>query len=239
MRLRRARAQATLLFMNAPAEPLWSDTLTCRRGGRRVFTDLAFRVAPGEALIVTGPNGAGKSSLLRLLAGLGQPAEGAIYWGRANIADDPVSHRARTAYLGHLDAIKPRATVADHLALAATLAGTDAGNVPAVAERIGLSGLLARPGRLLSAGQRRRVGLGRLLLSGATLWLLDEPTNALDTAGQTLLVGLLRAHLAGGGMIVAATHQALDLAGRKLVLPGFVSPETIKVNSVIATLENS
>jgi heme exporter protein A len=232
MRLHHARAQATLLTMNALAEPLWSDTLTCRRGGRRVFTDLAFRVAPGEALIVTGPNGAGKSSLLRLLAGLGQPAEGAIYWGRDNIADDPVSHRARTAYLGHLDGIKPRATVADHLALAATLAGTEAAQVPTVAERVGLGGLLARPGRLLSAGQRRRVGLGRLLLSGARLWLLDEPTNALDAAGQTVLAGLLRAHLAGGGMIVAATHQGLNLPGHMLALPGFVSLEIIKAKSV-------
>lgn len=204
--------------MSPPAELLWSEKLTCRRGGRRVFADLAFRVAPGEALIVTGPNGAGKSSLLRLLAGLVRPAEGAIYWGEADIADDPVTHRARTAYLGHLDAIKPRATVADHLALAATLAGTEATQVPYVADRIGLSGLLARPGRLLSAGQRRRVALGRLLLSGAQLWLLDEPTNALDTAGQTLLTGLLRDHLAGGGMIVAATHQPMDLPARTLSL---------------------
>ncbi len=204
--------------MTAPTEPLWSENLTCRRGGRRVFADLAFRVAPGEALIVTGPNGAGKSSLLRLLAGLVRPAEGAIYWGEADIADDPVTHRARTAYLGHLDAIKPRATVADHLALATILAGTGAAQVPTIADRIGLGTLLARPGRLLSAGQRRRVALGRLLLSGAQLWLLDEPTNALDTAGQTLLTGLLRDHLAGGGMIVAATHQALDLPAQNLHL---------------------
>lgn len=218
MRLPRRQEQATLAAMTLTAEPLWSESLTCRRGGRLVFDRLAFRVAPGEALIVTGPNGAGKSSLLRLMAGLVKPAAGAIHWGTADIADDPVEHRHRTAYLGHLDAIKPRATVQDHLTLATVLAGTEAATVPEIAARLGLGRLLARPGRLLSAGQRRRVALGRLLLSEARLWLLDEPTNALDADGQALLVDLLKQHLAGGGLIVASTHQPLALPARVLAL---------------------
>lgn len=211
--------------MNALSQPLWSENLACRRGGRKIFEGLAFRVEPGEALIVTGPNGAGKSSLLRLLGGLVRPAAGVIHWGEANIAADPVEHRARTAYLGHLDAIKPRATVQDHLTLATVLAGTDAATVPEVAARVGLGRLLARPGRLLSAGQRRRVALGRLLLAEARLWLLDEPTNALDADGQALLIDLLKRHLAGGGLIVASTHQPLALPARSLALAGAVSPQ--------------
>jgi heme exporter protein A len=136
-----------------------------------------------------------------------------------------VEHRARTAYLGHLDAIKPRATVQDHLTLATVLAGTDAASVPEVAARVGLGHLLARPGRLLSAGQRRRVALGRLLLAEARLWLLDEPTNALDADGQALLVDLLKQHLAGGGLIVASTHQPLALPAQALALAGAVSSQ--------------
>lgn len=220
MRLPIRPRQASLSAMDAMHAPLWTENLACRRGGRRVFADLALRLEAGEALLVTGPNGAGKSSLLRLLAGLGRPAAGVIRWGDTDIADDPIGHRARTAYLGHLDAIKPRATVRDHLDLAAVLHAGNRQRVPEVATRVGLGSLLERPGRLLSAGQRRRVALGRLLLSGASLWLLDEPTNALDTAGQALLAELLRSHQAAGGRIIAATHQPIPLDARTLALSG-------------------
>ncbi len=220
MRLPIGPRQASLATMDAMLAPLWTENLACRRGGRRVFSDLTLHVQAGEALLITGPNGAGKSSLLRMLAGLVRPAAGVIRWGETDIADDPIGHRARIAYLGHLDAIKPRATVRDHLDLAAILAAGDRSRVAAVAAQVGLGGLLERPGRLLSAGQRRRVALGRLLLSGAALWLLDEPTNALDTAGQALLADLLRRHQAAGGRIVTATHQPIDLAARTLSLPG-------------------
>lgn len=220
MRLPGGRRQATLSAMNATHAPLWTDDLACRRGGRRVFTGLGFRLEAGEGLTILGPNGAGKSSLLRMLAGLVRPAAGVIHWGEADIADDPIAHRARTAYLGHLDAIKPRATVRDHLDLAAVLHSADRAQVPDVAARVGLGALLERPGRLLSAGQRRRVALGRLLLSGAALWLLDEPANALDTAGQALLADLLRDHLAGGGRFAVATHQPIAVETRTLTLQG-------------------
>lgn len=200
--------------------PLWAKDLAYRRGGRLVFTKLSLHLDAGEGLVVVGPNGAGKSSLLRMLAGLARPSAGAIHWGALDIAKDPLAHRARTAYLGHLDAVKSCATVRDHLELAIWLAGRDRRRLSTVAGRIGLEKLLEQPGRRLSAGQRRRLALGRMLLSEASLWLLDEPANALDLSGQTLLTELLQEHLAEGGRFVLATHQPIAVKSQSLLLPG-------------------
>ncbi|MGH6923133.1 MAG: heme ABC exporter ATP-binding protein CcmA [Propylenella sp.] len=184
--------------------------LSCSRGGRPVFDGISFRVARGELLAVTGPNGAGKSSLLRLIAGLLRPDSGSIACeGQAD--DEPVTH-----YLGHADALKPALTLAETLRFWGVLyrpggvvVETDRDEA---AERVGLGHALRLPVGVLSAGQRRRAALARLILAPRPLWLLDEPSASLDSDGEELLARLMRDHIGHGGLIVAATHQALPIA---------------------------
>lgn len=199
--------------------------LTCVRGERQVFAGLGFALAAGGALLLRGPNGSGKSSLLRLMAGLLEPARGSLVWGERPVADDPEAHRARLRYLGHLDVVKPVLSAAENLAFWATVQGERRAGVAGALERVGLTRLADIPARLLSAGQRRRLALARLFLAPADLWLLDEPTVGLDEDS----VGRLQAGLAdqrrGGGRVVIATHTALDLPGAdRLELPAFAPP---------------
>lgn len=176
------------------------------RGEQPIFARLSFELAPGGALTLVGPNGSGKSSLLRLMAGLLEASSGALRWGETIIRPGE-EHGARLAYLGHLDAIKPSLTVAEHLAFHA------GGAVSAGAlDALDLRHLAETPGRLLSAGQRRRVALTRLLIRPAPLWLLDEPTNGLDRASVERFRVLAACHRAAGGMIVASTHVDLGLS---------------------------
>jgi heme exporter protein A len=191
--------------------------LTCVRGERLVFRALDFVVAPGEALVVQGPNGAGKSSLLRLAAGLLRPAAGSLTWNRAPVDADPDAHRARLAYVGHLDAVKPALTARENLAFWSRLAGGGADIGPALAA-MGLGALAEVRAQFLSAGEKRRLNLARLAACPAPLWLLDEPTVSLDQAGVARFTELARAHLANGGLIMAATHLPLDLPGGALAL---------------------
>jgi heme exporter protein A len=186
--------------------------LACLRGGREVFAGLNFSADSGEALLVTGHNGAGKTTLLRLIAGLLEPAQGEIELvGGAPDASLP----EQAHYLGHRDALKPALTVLENLQFwYAFLGGRDAPAASAL-DPVGLAGLAGLPAGYLSAGQRRRLSVARLLAAPRPVWLLDEPTAALDTAGQQRLLGLMHAHLAGGGIIVAATHGPLGLAGAK------------------------
>ena len=188
--------------------------LGCVRGFRSVFNGLNLQLASGEALALTGPNGAGKSSLLRLLAGLLHPSEGRI------ALDGDIDERAipeRAHYLGHLDAFKPALTVGENIEFWVHYLGGGPGAAPALAA-VGLDSLTGLPAAYLSAGQRRRLSLARLLAVQRPLWLLDEPASALDSAGQEMLAGLMRAHLAGGGMIVAATHGPLGVEAKELRL---------------------
>jgi heme exporter protein A len=199
------------------------QALACVRGGRLVFDELSFGVDAGAALVLTGPNGSGKSSLLRLMAGLSKPEAGALIWQGEDVANDIEGHRARLHYLGHLEALKPALTVAENLAFAAALRGGKTGSDKIDRALAGLDLLKLRdlPARFLSQGQRRRVALARLLASPAPLWLLDEPTLALDRDSLALLMAALASHLAGGGIAVIATHvpieigtvTALDLGG--------------------------
>ena len=186
--------------------------LACLRGGREVFAGLNFSADSGEALVVTGHNGAGKTTLLRLIAGLLEPAQGEIELsGGATDASLP----EQAHYLGHRDALKPALTVLENLQFwYAFLGGRDA-PVASALEPVGLGGLAELPAGYLSAGQRRRLSVARLLAAPRPVWLLDEPTAALDSAGQQRLLGLMQAHLAGGGIIVAATHGPLGLTGAK------------------------
>jgi heme exporter protein A len=192
--------------------------LAAFRGERLVFRDIDFTVAAGGALLLTGPNGAGKSTLLRLIAGLLRPAAGTLLWEGADALADPPMHVRRVAYVGHLDAIKPGLTAAENLRFAARIGGGDIGGALAT---VGLGELADLPGRMLSAGQRRRLALARLALSSAPLWLLDEPTLGLDAVSVERFAVMLAAHRDKGGTVLAATHLPLPLVdAAELALSG-------------------
>lgn len=187
---------------------LRAEGLAAFRGERLVLRELSFSVPQGGALVLTGPNGSGKSTLLRLLAGLVRPVAGRLRWGDDDALADLPTHAARVAYVGHLDAVKPALTVAENLQFAARLIG---GTTTDALTPLGLGELAELPARMLSAGQKRRVALSRLLLSKAPLWLLDEPTLGLDAASVSRFGSLLAAHRAQGGVVVTATHLPLPL----------------------------
>lgn len=198
-----------------------AKALAIERGGRIVFTNIGFRLRAGEALAVLGPNGAGKSSLLRALAGLLPLAQGEIR----------VPERERLAelchYVGHADALKPSLTVIENLEfwtalLARESAPAAAGRIDSALDRLGLAQIADLPCAYLSAGQKRRAALARLIAVERPLWLLDEPMTALDANSQKTLSAIMQAHLEAGGMIIAATHAPLPLPARELTL-GFAA----------------
>lgn len=176
--------------------------ITFERHYRPVFEPVSLRLGPGELLVVTGPNGSGKTTLLRLLAGLLRPDHGSL--------ERPA---AGTAFLGHQLAVKDGLTVRENLAFQRALAGDPRQDLEAALERFGLAPLAGREARTLSAGQRKRCALARLLLTGAPLWLLDEPYSNLDDAGTGLLDRLLGQHLDSGGACVLSTHGERRPAG--------------------------
>ena len=191
-------------------DDLQAAGLAVFRGERLVFRDLGFTVAAGGALLLAGPNGSGTSTLLRLLAGLLSPAAGSLLWNGEDVFADRTAHARRVAYLGHQDAVKPGLSAIENLGFAARIGGGDAA---AALVMYGLAELADLPARMLSAGQKRRLALARLSVSGARLWLLDEPTLGLDTASVERLGRVLAAHRAQGGMVIAATHLPLPLPG--------------------------
>jgi len=192
--------------------------LACSRGGRQVFTGLDFGVGSGEALLVTGRNGAGKSSLLRILAGLVRVAGGAL---NLTGGDSEKSLPEQAHYLGHLDALKPSLTVMENLDFWARYFGGLGAPQTALAT-VGLDALAGLPAAYLSAGQRRRLSLARLLSVRRPIWLLDEPVSALDREAQGMLAGLMQQHLSAGGMIVAATHGPIGIDQTKELCLGGV-----------------
>jgi heme exporter protein A len=200
------------LGVSIPVMRLLASELGCIRGGRQVFRDLSFSVGAGEALVVTGPNGVGKSSLLRLTAGLVRPTQGLI---ELEGGDSELTIGEQAHYLGHLDTLKPALSVNENLTFWADFLGRGRSNVGAALAAVGLGGLARLPAAYLSAGQRRRLSLARLIATPRPIWLLDEPTSALDAAAQAVLADLMRAHLATGGLILAATHGPIGLEGTK------------------------
>lgn len=200
--------------------------LACVRGGREVFTGLGFSVDSGQALAVTGRNGAGKSSLLRLIAGLipHQAGELALEGG-----DGELTLAEQCHYLGHRDALKPALTVTENLAFWRDFLGGGADDLGAALSAVGLDRISHLPAGYLSAGQRRRLSIARLLTVRRPVWLLDEPASALDTAAQAVLAALMTRHLDDGGVIMAATHGPL----------GLTSTQTLHIGPAIQPAEGT
>jgi heme exporter protein A len=184
------------------------NNLTCSRGGREVFAGLNFSLSGGEALVVTGRNGAGKSSLLRVIAGLVHLTGGELKLDGGE-PDATIAEQAH--YVGHQDAVKPSLTVGENLQFWARYFGGADLSIDLALEAVDLAALINLPAAYLSAGQRRRLSIARLIAVPRPLWLLDEPTSALDAPSQNRLAELMRSHLAGGGLIVAAAHGPIGL----------------------------
>jgi heme exporter protein A len=193
---------------------LIAEGLAGERGGEPVFSGVSFALGAGEALTITGPNGAGKSTLLRVLAGLLPAAAGAarIEGGGADRPDVA----AAAHYLGHQNAMKTALTVTENLAFWRDFLGEPHCEVDEALEMVGLGDIGHLPFGYLSTGQRRRAAIARLLVSYRPVWLLDEPTAGLDKASEAQFSALMGAHLEDGGIIVAATHLPLGLAGAEL-----------------------
>ena len=183
--------------------------LGCVRGDNRLFSGLTFQLQGGELLRLRGSNGSGKTSLLRILCGLVEPAEGEVLWKGENTRAQRDEYNAELLYLGHLNGIKADLTGFENLRLSNTLRGETPSDdqIYAALEQIGLGGREDLPTQVLSQGQKRRVALARLLLSDAALWVLDEPFVALDVDAVAQLAKLIEAHLQKGRMVVYTTHQ--------------------------------
>ena len=196
---------------------LLGSGLRCVRGGREIFSTLDFEASGGEALAVTGRNGSGKTSLLRLIAGLLAISGGSVTLegGDAELTLPEQAH-----YLGHRDALKPALSVMENLGFWRDFLGGEAFDSAESLAVVGLDHAGHLPAAYLSAGQRRRLSLARLIAVRRPVWLLDEPTAALDVAGQSLLSGLMRDHLGRGGLVVAATHAPLGIEARELRIGG-------------------
>ncbi|MGE3148699.1 MAG: heme ABC exporter ATP-binding protein CcmA [Pseudorhodoplanes sp.] len=182
--------------------------LGCIRGGREIFAGVDFLLTAGDALAVTGRNGAGKSSLLRIIAGLLRPASGQVTL-QGGDPERAITQQAH--YLGHQDALKPALSVSENLRFWSDYLGCAKTASDAALDRTGLAALARLPAAYLSAGQKRRLSMARLLAVRRPIWLLDEPLSALDAEGQSLFAALMRDHLGGGGLIVAATHGPLGI----------------------------
>ncbi len=209
-----------LLLLELPRFPMLSaHNLACVRGDRRLFSALNVSVSAGEWLHVRGANGAGKTSLLRLLAGLAQPAEGEVLWGGQSIRTDDGVYRRNFLFLGHQGALKDDLTAQEGLFFSAAIDGVGLSKDAATnaLRRVGLKGSEDLPVRCLSAGQKRRVMLARLVSRSVKLWILDEPFTALDVKAVEMLVGLVGDHLTAGGIVVMTSHQTVTIPGGRVL----------------------
>jgi len=196
---------------------LEAHDLAARRGTLLLFQRVRLRVDAGRVLVVTGRNGSGKTTLLRMLAGLTMPTEGHVTWCGEPVGPQASGARSHCAFAGHLPALKDELTVEENLRSLAELAGARPSD-DEIDRALATTDLVLQrtlPARVLSQGQRRRIGLARLALLPRPLWLLDEPATALDAAGLALLASLIVQRLRGGGTVVAATHQGLDLPAER------------------------
>ena len=198
---------------------LRANALTCVRGERTLFTGLDLEVSAGEWLHVRGENGIGKTSLLRLLSGLTKPAAGEIFWNEQLISADPSEYHRNLLFLGHRDSLKEDLTALENLSIATALDGIalTEDEILLALHRFGLRGREDLPVNCLSAGQKRRVLLARLLLRQAKLWILDEPFNALDVRAVEMLSELILEHIASGGMAIMTSHQEIPMPNGRVV----------------------
>lgn len=193
---------------------LIGEGLACERGGRMLFAGVSIALAAGEGLLVEGPNGSGKTTLIRAIAGLGRFARGAV---RLDGGDGEATLAEQAHYIGHADAAKAQLSIAENLAFWADFLG--GGDVARGLAAFALEPIADLPAQFLSAGQRRKLALARLALVARPVWLLDEPSVSLDAAARDTLAGLMRAHLAAGGILIAATHMDLGAPfARRLAL---------------------
>jgi heme exporter protein A len=198
-------------MMDVSRHSLHVEGLACSRGPATLFRDVAFSVEGGDWLAVRGPNGCGKTTLLRCVAGLTRPDRGTVTWETGGERQDRLGFNAELLYAGHLAGIKDDLSAEENVDGALRLRGQSAtaDAIRAALAEVGLEKRRHLPARRLSAGQRRRIGLARLMLDSAACWVLDEPLTALDDAGQALFSRLLRAHLDRGGLALLATHHDL------------------------------
>jgi heme exporter protein A len=210
-------SEPTNLSLNPSS--LRANALTCVRGERTLFTGLDLEVSAGEWLHVRGENGIGKTSLLRLLSGLTKPAAGEIFWNEQLISADPSEYHRNLLFLGHRDSLKEDLTALENLSIATALDGIAVSEeeILLALHRFGLRGREDLPVNCLSAGQKRRVLLARLLLRQAKLWILDEPFNALDVRAVEMLSELILEHIASGGMAIMTSHQEIPMPNGRVV----------------------
>ena len=199
--------------MNITTDGLSVDKVHVWRGDRHVLQGVSTQVRPGELLHVSGPNGTGKTTLLRVVSGLLRPEQGSVTWGGQSIVSHRTDYQAALAYAAHEPALKGDLTALENLRFSVGLKRrSSAAELRGALERTGVTACADLPARVLSAGQRRRVSLARVIAMQASVWLLDEPYANLDAAGSELVSGLLQAHVAAGGLALVVAHRELTLA---------------------------
>ena len=190
---------------------LTADELTLFRGDRCLFEGLSFALNSGELLLLKGRNGSGKTSLLRAIAGLLELESGAVYWNEVAVTKEPQLFQNSLVWMAHQPGFKGDLTLLENLLYEASLRPQSNQEFDDALERLGLNRLKRLPMRSLSAGQRRRVALARMLLADAQLWIMDEPVTNLDNEGRELAMELVGEHLAADGMVIMAAHQNVDI----------------------------
>ena len=200
------------------------QSLNCSREDRDLFSGLSFHLTPGHALQIEGPNGSGKTTLLRLLCGLRLPDEGDILWNGQSIFDERAEYLCNLAYIGHAHGVKGELSPLENLQVSQAMSAVESPISPEDAlEKLGLFGFEDVPSRTLSAGQRRRVALARLLLNPVPLWILDEPFTAIDIHGQKQIEQMITEHVLQGGMAILTSHHPLDLSEDHLTMLNLAS----------------